>query len=96
MLYNPTSLQDLENNAEYIVKGVFLDDSVTDLKIMDNGTIYYGATLTSFKTSEIYQGDIKSGDEITVAEPYYIIDNDILHFGNYFPSDVGREYIMFL
>ena len=39
------------------------------------------------------------GDVIKIAEQYYVEEQDgqqtLVHYGNYMPSDVGREYLMF-
>ena len=47
----------------------------------------------------MYKGDFEVGNVIQVGEEYYIDESDgqktLVHFGNYLPSEVGKEYLMF-
>lgn len=97
-LFDAGSLEELEDHAKYIVQGKFQDDATEDLQ-SEAGIVLYGATVSSFEITKVYKGDFEVGDVIKIAEQYYVEEQDgqqtLVHYGNYMPSDVGREYLMF-
>lgn len=96
--FDAQTLEELESQAKYIVQGKFQDDATEDLQ-SEAGIVLYGATVSSFEITKVYKGDFEVGDVIRIAEQYYMEDQDgqqtLVHYGNYMPSDVGREYLMF-
>ena len=96
--FDAQTLEELESQAKYIVQGKFQDDATEDLQ-SEAGIVLYGATVSSFEITKVYKGDFEVGDVIRIAEQYYVEDQDgqqtLVHYGNYMPSDVGREYLMF-
>ncbi len=60
----------------------------------------YGCTISTFQITGVYKGALEIGNQIKVVEDYHIGEQDgekvIYYFGNCYPSDVGREYILFL
>ena len=95
MLFRSEELEDL---SKQIVQGKFYDDPREDLQ-GDESITLYGATISSFEITKVYKGDFEVGDVIQVGEEYYIDESDgqktLVHFGNYLPSEVGKEYLMF-
>ena len=98
LLFDAGSLEELEDLSKQIVQGKFRDDAKEDLQGDGNKT-FYGVTVSSFEITKVYKGDFEVGDVIKVAEQYYVEEQDgqqtLVHYGNYMPSDVGREYLMF-
>jgi hypothetical protein len=101
--YSDTNLIDLENRADYIVKAVVKSGSENILRYVpsqESRQPYSGNNITPLLIKEVYKGDLKSGDEIRVVEPYFYFE----HLGkqylrtmyNYMPSNVEGEYIFFL
>lgn len=101
-------LDDLEECSDCIVKGILQDDAeLKTEKLID--TIYYAATTSHIKITEVYKGDFQKGDSILLAEPYidenirqkYFEEQNIVltrisnEFG-YAPCKVNQEYIFFL
>ncbi len=97
-LFDAGSLEELEDHAKYIVQGKFYDDAREDIQ-KDGEVITFGATVSSFEITKVYKGDFEVGEVIKVGEKYYIDESDgqktLVHFGNYLPSEVGKEYLMF-
>lgn len=89
-----SSLSELSNESEYIVKGKILPGSENVL------TDYSGYTKTGFKIEEVYKGTLNKGDIIDIREPYYtsIYDENAVttHREDYYASQVGEDYILFL
>ncbi len=89
--------KDLKERAEYIVKATILPESEN---------IYLGkidgCTKTKIQINEVYKGDIKLNEVITLMEPYfsyYDEEDDVIyefHSELYNKSEVGKEYIFFL
>lgn len=98
LLYNATTLSELEQHTQYILKGKFRGDSEEDLQIYASGFVAYGCTITSFDVSQVIQGeDVKAGDVIRIGESYYVDDEGVLQTVNQcMPAETGKEYIMFL
>lgn len=98
LLFDAGSLEELEDLSKQIVQGKFRDDAKEDLQGDGNKT-FYGVTVSSFEITKVYKGDFEVGDVIKVGEEYYIDASDgqktLVHFGNYLPSEVGKEYLMF-
>ena len=98
LLFDAGSLEELEDLSKQIVQGKFYDDPREDLQ-GDESITLYGATISSFEITKVYKGDFEVGDVIQVGEEYYIDESDgqktLVHFGNYLPSEVGKEYLMF-
>lgn len=97
-LYDAETLDELEGLSKYIVQGKFWDDAHEDLQ-SEAGIIIFGATVSSFEITKVYKGNFKEGDVIKVVEKYYVEDDQgqktLIHHGNYMPSDVGKEYVLF-
>lgn len=97
-LFGAESLEELESHTTQIVQGRFFDDAREDLQ-EEVGQIIFDATVSSFEITRVCEGDFKEGDVIKVGEEYYVGDlngeKTLFHYGNYLPSDVGREYLMF-
>lgn len=98
LLYDAESLDELEDLSNYIVQGKFRDDAREDLQ-EQVGIVVFGATVSSFEITKVYKGEMNEGDVIKVAEKYYVDDvngqETLIHYGNYMPSEVGKEYLMF-
>ena len=98
LLFDAGSLEELEDLSKQIVQGKFRDDAKEDLQGDGNKT-FYGVTVSSFEITKVYKGDFEVGDVIKVGEEYYIDASDgqktLVHCGNYLPSEVGKEYLMF-
>lgn len=94
----PANLETLEQEADYIIKGKFLDDAEPDLQHGSRGQILYGCTISTFAVDTSYKGALHAGDQIDIVEEYYINEEQkyIYCIRNYYPSDVGREYLLFL
>lgn len=90
------SMTDLEENASHIVAGRLIDSPETKSQHVENIDSIYGYSLSQFEVDKVFKGELKSGDRIELLEPYYISDKTIIHVGNYYPSDIGRDYILFL
>lgn len=90
-------LSDLEDLTDCIVKGAFYGDSREDLQFGSGDQVYFGNTITSFKITEVYKGDLKPGDSIEIVEPYYIDNEGNLQIEfNGLPSLKDQEYLLFL
>ena len=96
--FDAQTLEELESQAKYIVQGKFQDDATEDLQ-SEAGIVLYGATVSSFEITKVYKGGFRGRRRHRIAEQYYVEDQDgqqtLVHYGNYMPSDVGREYLMF-
>ena len=101
LTYDPQSLADLTERADCIIQGTLRDDAYQNLQIGKMpGIILYGVTVSILDVTAVHKGNIEVGDNIPLAEDYYtntVSGQDYYHyFGNYYPSDVGREYLFFL
>ena len=90
------NVEQIENRADYILKVKILPFSEN---IMINNE--RGYTKTMVEVTEVYSGDIDVGDIINLREPYFSITNDSgisqeIYTGNYYKSEVGSEYIVFV
>ncbi len=99
-LFSPTKLDEVENHAVHIVQGKFLDGSETDLQYGPDGNAIYGSTISAFQITGVYKGSLAVDQQIKVIEDYHIDKQHgkkiIYSLGSYYPSDVGREYLLFL
>lgn len=99
VIFSPQTLKEVEEYSTYIVQGILLDDASQKLRYYDNLPVF-GITVSSFKITKVYKGNLKTGDMIQLGEKYYSVgdggDEIIYHFGNYMPSEVGKEYLFFL
>lgn len=93
LLFDAGPLEELEDLSKQIVQGKFRDDAKEDLQ-GDGNTTFYGAAVSSFEITKVYKGGFE------VGEKYYIDASDgqktLVHFENDLPSEVGKEYRMFL
>ena len=92
-------LKELELLSDISIKGKVLPDSYMVLKDSTSGWVS-GYTKTKIEVTEVFSGDIKVGDIIEVAEPYYesSIESQTYFITNdgYLPSIVEDEYIWLL
>lgn len=98
-LYNPQSLEEVEDLAEYIVRGKLLDDAKQKLERYGSEFVGFGVTVSSFEISHVYKGSLKEGDKIQIAERYYTLEKNGVttrYELGYAPSVPNQEYIFFL
>lgn len=98
-LYDPQSLEEVEDLAEYIVRGKLLDDAKQKLEQYKSEFVGFGVTVSSFEISHVYKGNLKEGDKIPIAERYFTLEKDGIttrHELGYAPSVPNQEYIFFL
>lgn len=91
------SEKNLRERAEYVVKATILPESEN---------VYLGKidgyTKTKIQIDEVYKGDVKQNEIVTLIEPYfnyYDEQEDMIyefHSELYNKSEVGKEYILFL
>nr|WP_319489206.1 hypothetical protein [uncultured Caproiciproducens sp.] len=99
MLYAPTTLKEEDKLSDYIVKGRLLDDAKQKLERYEPGTVNFGVTVSSFKISWVYKGNLNIGDIIPIAERYYTVEEKgkiVRYELGYAPSPPDKEYIFFL
>lgn len=96
------TLDELEEESSDIVAGTFLDDSRED-KIIAGNDVLYGCTITSFKISKVYKGELSAGDIIPLGEEYYTESDgygsgglQLVYSAEYLPHKLGQEYLFFL
>ena len=105
--YDAENLEELEKYSEVIVRGYINDDSETVLQRLSDdkdskeyNTILAGHTVSTLCVTEVYKGDINTGDSLKIAEPYYAVErrekNILIYSDNYLPSEIDGEYIFFL
>ena len=98
-LYDPQTLADVEGLAEYIVKGKLMGDAKQKLYTPDSKAVTFGITVSSFRISHVFKGNLKEGDKISIAERYYTAEENgkkIRYELGYGPSVPNEEYIFFL
>lgn len=99
-------LDDLEENSDYIVKGILQNDATLTSEELTTG-IWFAITATHLEVTEIYKGDMENGELILLAEPYleeglreeYLETQQIVLdtlSEDYSPSIPDKEYIFFL
>ena len=100
LLYYPDTLQGLEEHCTYIVRGTVLDGSEQKTIQEDPQDFPYIYTETLLRINEVYQGDLSEGSIVPICEKYYVKQNEgkyvLVHYVNYMPCEVGKEYIFFL
>ena len=99
MLYNPQTVEELDDLSDCIVRGTLLDDARQKLYSTTPGVVTFGVTVSSFEVSKVYKGDLKAGDVIPIAERYYTVEEDgeaVRYEHGYAPSTPNKEYIFFL
>ena len=100
LLYYPDTLQGLEEHCTYIVRGTVLDGSEQKTIQEDPQDFPYIYTETLLRINEVYQGDLSEGSIVPICEKYYVKQTEgedvLVHYGNYMPCEVGKEYIFFL
>jgi hypothetical protein len=98
ILYVPEDLKAVEDLAEIIIKAEVLPER-ENLEV-NRGA--YGFTKTKLKVTEVYSGDLKVDDIITITEEYFYFTDRIsgkVHvraLNLYEPAIIGNEYIFFL
>lgn len=99
------TLADLEEHSPYVVRGkVEIGDRKIKTATRDIGwgkvqNIYF--TQSTLTITDVFQGSLKIGDKIPLAEPWYIDVNEegekVLYTKDgYMPPDPNKEYIFFL
>ncbi len=98
-------LSELENRSELIVTGQPLE-SENHVLTDEEGFVQEGFTITNFKVDGVYSNksekQLKEGDIIRVAEPVYIIDNEMkpgqtqFIIEDYKPMQQSDRYILVL
>lgn len=99
MLYAPTTLKEEDELSDYIVKGRLTDGAKQILERYEPGTVNFGVTVSSFKISWVYKGNLNKGDIIPIAERYYTVEEKgkiVRYELGYAPSLPDKEYIFFL
>ena len=94
-----TTLEELQRGTESIVRGRIQNDArmVWQFNNILTPTVpTTGNNFVSLEILEVIQGDLRVGDVITLAEPYFILDGVLITFGNYLPSIPYQEYFFFL
>lgn len=97
--YDPQSLEEEEKYADYVVKGVLLNDAKQKLRSFDSKFVYWGVTVSTLKITWVYRGNLTIGDRIPIAESYYTLrqNGETTRYElAYAPSTPGQEYIFFL
>lgn len=86
------NINDIENMAQYIVKGKILDDSKNILPEYGSGY-----TKTGLEITDVYKGDLNTGDVITLTELYYTSKDGVeIRREGYSASTPGEEYLFYL
>lgn len=97
---NPITLKEIEQLSNAIIRATFLDVIKQEEFLDSFGTPIYAFTHSSICVDEVYAGNVKAGDVLSIFEPYYITENNgtyiLTHHGNYYPSEAGKSYIWFL
>ena len=98
-VFNPAVAQEVIDRADYIIKGKFTGDRKVDYQY-SGGVVSYACTISPFQIDTVYKGGMDEGSTIKIVEDYYIDEEldggTIFHLGNYYPSDLGRDYLIFL
>lgn len=97
--FDPQSLEEEEKYADYVVKGVLLNDAKQKVKRFDDKLAIWGVTVSTLKITWVYRGGLTIGDRIPVAENYYTVvenGNTIRREFAYAPSVPEKEYVFFL
>ena len=94
-----TTLEGLEYRSANIVRGRVGGDSrmvfqYTDYFRPEHRTL--GNNIVSLEILEVFQGNLRVGDIITIVEPYEILDGVLHTVLNYLPSVPYKEYFFFL
>ncbi|WP_025026060.1 hypothetical protein [Caldalkalibacillus mannanilyticus] len=91
--------EELEEIAHLVIEVTATDDSKNVLTATDNGY-----TLTKVIVKHIVKEDknneMKKGEKIEVAEPFFLVDNDgkpvRYTYADYTPLEKGNHYLLFL
>ena len=94
------SLDEMEKDADVILRGVRLDQGDTVIS-REGGYVYGAHTLSQVKITGIYKDSsekLKEGQEITVLEKeaYDAVMDTIYHIDGYRMMTYGGEYLLFL
>ena len=94
------SLEEMEKDADVILRGVRLDQGDTVIS-REGGYVYGAHTLSQVKITGIYKDSsekLKEGQEITVLEKeaYDAVMDTIYHIDGYRMMTYGGEYLLFL
>lgn len=103
LLFYIKTLDELERESSDIVAGTFLNDSREDKIVTPGGDVLYGCTITSFKISNVYKGNLSVGDVIPLGEEFYTQNGtdsngglELVFSAEYLPHRAGKEYLFFL
>lgn len=97
---NPITLDETEKLSNTIIRATFLG-VINQEELLDSyGTPIYAFTRSSIRVDEVYSGNVKPGDVLSLFEPYYITQSNgasvLTHHENYYPTEIGKSYIWFL
>lgn len=95
------SVQELENDAEAILKVIRLGEEDPVVKKNADGDIYSAYTFSNVKIEKVYKDvdeKLVSGDTITILENEALDEetNTVFHVNGYNMMKKGKEYILFL
>ncbi|TQI67243.1 hypothetical protein LY85_1930 [Clostridium sp. KNHs216] len=99
VLYAPKTWKEENELSQYIVRGSLLDDAKQKLERHGQKFPVYGVTVSSFRISQVYKGNLNPGDVIPIAERYYTVKEEgkiVRYELGYAPSIPDKEYIFFL
>ena len=89
------TLEDVEENSEYIVQGKLIDtkfDQVYD----GEGNPAHSRMLSTFEVYKSFKGDLKKKEKITVVEPYEVTENTFTSLEGYNKMKKNKKYTLFL
>lgn len=90
----PENSEELISNSDDIVKAKLVKNKTIGQYDADEMT--HTSTISEIEILEVYKGTFKKGDNIDVAEPWYLNDDAYQSVENYIALEAGKEYTMFL
>ena len=90
---------DLQNVSDIVVKATVIPGKENKLITADDGTDFFGYTITQLNVTEEFKGNINEDYPINITEEYYTLSgngNEVYTQGNYMPAQESGEYIFFL
>lgn len=90
----PENMEEIERRSEDIVRVRAVQ--VEELGESVQEEIPYTNTRTTVEVIESFRGSLEAGEQITIAEPYYLLDGELVFVGDYIPMEMDEDYILFL